>query len=100
MEKKKTKPLKVTENQQKLFDVLALYWKELLSYTIFLIGVSLGLGRYIKSNSEQENISKINLQHQARIEEIQKKCSEDNAKMVNSITEIVKTMSPKSEIAK
>jgi len=93
MDNKKTKPLKVTEIQQKAFDVYSYYWKEIWSTVVFLVGLGAWVTSFISSASGDE-LNKIRSEYDVKIDSVISREKRTCQETMNNLTKFMVSINP------
>ncbi|WP_411973386.1 hypothetical protein ACLCDV_08090 [Sphingobacterium sp. Lzh-3] len=93
MDNKKTKPLKVTEIQQKAFDVYSYYWKEIWSTVVFLVGLGAWVTSFISSASGDE-LNKIRSEYDVKMDSVISREKRTCQETMNNLTKFMVSINP------
>lgn len=94
MEKKETKPINVTEYQQKLIDIFFKDWKTIIGAITAIVVASFYVGVFYEKVSNNKNENESNLEHQKEMEAVRAELNKNCDKMISHYTEIIKSITP------
>lgn len=94
MEKKETKPINVTEYQQKLIDIFFKDWKTIIGAIAAIVVASFYVGVFYEKVSNNKNENESNLEHQKEMEAVRAELNKNCDKMISHYTEIIKSITP------
>lgn len=94
MDKKETKPLKVTEHQQKVIDVFIVNWKEIWGTICSLVLASFFVGKFFGNISDNKNINQSNLELQKKLDDVRAEENKNCDKIIQRYSEMIKSITP------
>ncbi len=92
MDNKKTKPLKVTEIQQKAFDVYSFYWKEIWAFVLFVLAAG-GWGASLVTSSG-DDLNKIRAEYDQKVESVISREKKDCQETLKNYTKFIESINP------
>jgi len=92
MDNKKTKPLKVTDIQQKAFDVYSFYWKEIWGFVLFVLAAG-GWGASLV-NSSGDDLNKIRAEYDKKIDSVISREKKYFQETMNNYTKFIVSINP------
>lgn len=98
MQQPKAKPkktLKVTEDQQKIWDFFTKYWQHILGFLVVVLPACFSMGWYFKGISENSKVNDLTLEYQKKIEEVKKTESTNCQEILKRYNELVEIINPK-----
>lgn len=94
MQTKRNKPLVVTDDQQKAWDLITNHWGKIASFLGVLISISFSVGRYVGYISENSQINEITLNCTKQIDEMRKIEAENCKESLKNYKELVDKIIP------